>query len=338
MKDHRSVDNLSIEELERILLVKRREARLLRLRRMDRSEHIVGRDPLEPAPPAPTPPPISTAYRQFQDVGALAGYRAVEVDDGRWRFLYSRVLCWLLAPLRIVRSRLAGINWRFIFNAVFLLIETVAVAGLVVIVIGTWQDRERISTEADEIFVPPTPTATPRVKTVNAVVLPGGHTPPDARGFSQPEPVPERLRALAETITPWPVPTRGPEHAVRIAIPSIGVDHLVVEGDDWETLKRGVGHILWSANPGQVGNCVLVAHNDIFGEIFGQLSEVELDDEIFIYTAQIHRYVVKATHIVEPTQVDVMDPTTHPTLTLISSYPYLVDDKRIVVIAELASQ
>ena len=64
---------------------------------------------------------------------------------------------------------------------------------------------------------------------------------------------------------------------------------------------------------------------------------MELGDEIIrSYRHPDYRYVVKATHIVEPTQVDLMDPTVKPTLTLISSYPYLVDDKRIVVIAEPA--
>jgi len=40
---------------------------------------------------------------------------------------------------------------------------------------------------------------------------------------------------------------------------------------------------------------------------------------------------------VEPTQVDVMNPTSEPTSTLISCYPYLVDTQRIVVFASLQS-
>ena len=114
------------------------------------------------------------------------------------------------------------------------------------------------------------------------------------------------------------------------------MNHPVVEGDGWEALKLGVGHTPWSANPGEVGNCILAAHNDIFGEIFRRLSEMELGDEIFVHTsAQVYRYVVKTTRIVEPTQVQVMYPTNQALLTLISSYPYLVDDKHVVVIAEL---
>jgi sortase A len=132
------------------------------------------------------------------------------------------------------------------------------------------------------------------------------------------------------------VPTRGPEHATRIVIPAIDVNHPVVEGDDDETLKRGVGHTPWSANPGQAGNSIMSAHNDIFGEIFRYLNDLELGDEILVHTStQVYRYVVKAKRIIEPTEVEVMYPTNHPVLTLISCYPYLVDNRRVVVIAEL---
>lgn len=343
MKDRRSVNDLSIEELERVLLIKRREKRLARLRQMDRSEHLTGRDPLELDPPPPMPAPIPTGHRQFKGVGASASYHSVDVDTQPGQSFGSRLTRQLSAALGVVQPWLTNVNWRFVFNRVFLLIEVSAVVGLIVITVGAWQDRRKINQEAAEVYsaptiapptrLVPTPTTAPPI---NAVILPGGHTPPDAQGFSQPEPIPEHLQALAAAITPQPVPTLGPEHTTRIVIPSIGVDHPVVEGDDWEVLKQGVGHTPWSANPGQSGNCILVAHNDIFGEIFRRLPEIELGDEIFVHTrTQVYRYLAKATHIVEPTQVEVMYPTNHPVLTLISSYPYLEDTQRIVVIAEL---
>jgi sortase A len=44
---------------------------------------------------------------------------------------------------------------------------------------------------------------------------------------------------------------------------------------------------------------------------------------------------VTATQIVTPTQVDVMNSRGGSTVTLISCYPYMVDNKRIVVSAQL---
>lgn len=330
MKDHRYVDDLDVEELERVLLIKRREARLDRVRKSRYPGELQRRDPLEPVPPTTVPQPVSSEHQQYQGVGASASYHSVEVDHGRqWNFR-SRLIQLLSAPLRI--------DWRFITNKILLLIEITAVVGLVLVVLNTWQTREEMSEDVEALVVPPTQTPSPTpIPIVNAVVLPGGHTAPDIRGFSQPVPIPENLRALEMLITPQPVLTRGPEQPRRLVIPSIGVDHPIVAGDDWDALKQGIGHTNWSANPGEDGNCVLSAHNDIFGAIFQRLPDVELGDEIVVHTdSGIFAYVAKATHIVEPTQVDLMDPTTESRLTLISSYPYLVDDKRIVVVAELA--
>jgi sortase A len=133
-----------------------------------------------------------------------------------------------------------------------------------------------------------------------------------------------------------PIPTPGPEAPTRLVVPAINVDALIVEGDTWDQLKLGVGHHPNTANPGERGNMVLSAHNDIYGEIFRRLSDLELGDEVIIYAGeQPYRYIVTAKQIVEPTHVSVLASTTKPVATLISCYPYMVDTHRIVVIAEL---
>jgi sortase A len=137
-------------------------------------------------------------------------------------------------------------------------------------------------------------------------------------------------------VTPLPIPTLGPEQAIRIQIPAIGVDAPIVEGDDWEALKQGVGHHVGSANPGESDNCVVSAHNDIFGEIFRDLPDLDLGEEILVSTtSQVYRYMVTQKRIIQPTDVSVMHPTSSPVLTLISCYPYGIDTHRIVVIGEL---
>jgi sortase A len=110
----------------------------------------------------------------------------------------------------------------------------------------------------------------------------------------------------------------------------------VVQGDGWQQLKKGVGQNISSVNPGEHGNVVLSAHNDIFGEIFRDLDQLEPGDEVILYTNQrSHTYIVTESQVVEPTRVEVMAQTAQPTTTLISCYPYLVDDQRIVVTARL---
>ena len=133
------------------------------------------------------------------------------------------------------------------------------------------------------------------------------------------------------------LPTPGPEQAGSIFIPALwNAPAPVVQGDGWEQLKKGVGQHPGTANPGESGNMVVSAHNDIFGELFRDLDQLKAGDEIRLTTAtREFVYRVTGTSIVEPTNVSAMAPTTRPTLTLISCYPYLVDDQRIVVVAEL---
>ena len=141
---------------------------------------------------------------------------------------------------------------------------------------------------------------------------------------------------LVQSLANVPIPTPGPETARRIQIPSIGVDASVVQGDGWEQLKKGVGQHIGTSNPGEGGNVVLSAHNDIFGEIFRYLDDLEPGDEIILHTQQrVYTYVIFNTEIVEPTAVEFLDDTAKPTTTLISCYPYLVDNQRIIVQAQL---
>jgi sortase A len=191
-----------------------------------------------------------------------------------------------------------------------------------------------LNQEVSSALVQPTLTPTPLIE---AVVLPSGHTPPDAEGGAQPNDseIPEHLRPIVQAMASLPVPTSSPEQTVRIQIPGINVDAPVVQGDGWEQLKKGVAQHLGTPNPGQEGNIVLSAHNDIYGEIFRDLDQLEPGDVVTLYTNQrLYKYVVSETKIVEPTEVSVMSPTTAPVLTLISCYPYLVDDQRFVVIAQ----
>lgn len=327
MKDRRSVDDLSIEELERVLLTKRREARLARLRQMGKSEQVIGRDPLDAPLPEPgqiRSPTLPTEHLQFQGMGASASYHTSELGQRDQARLAARLLYWLAAPLRI--------KWGFVLNKILLLVEISAVIALVYTVAMFEQERRQINEESTEIFAPPTPTPAPVID----VVVPGGHTPPNAPGGSQPDPIPEHLKHLVQEITPLPVPTPGPEQAKRIVIPAIGVDAPVVEGDDPEALKRGAGHHIGSADPGTKGNCIITAHNDIYGEIFRYLEDLEIGDEVFVHTtSQVYRYEVKVKQFIKPTQVEVMESTRDPVLTLITCYPYMIDTQRVVVVAEL---
>jgi len=285
MPDRRTVDELSIEEIEQVIATRKREARRATMNRL-RGEGRVVDVPQSPAP-VREPPAVPRS------------------------------------PFRVWRDRL------------LLLVEVGALIGLVWVVLGIEQSRQELNRDVAAARSLPTAEPTPLIK---AVVLPTGHKPPTAPGGAAPnfDEIPAHLRAYVESVTPLPIPTPGPQQAARVQIPAINIDAPAVEGTDWESLKKGVGHYLGSANPGERGNLVLAAHNDVFGEIFRDLDRLKPGDEVIVYTAdQRYRYLITETRIVEPTAVEVMDPTREPTVTLISCYPYLVDTQRIVVFGQL---
>ncbi len=317
MPDRRTVDELTIEELEQLLIIKRREARAERMRRL----REIGRLPADSGLP-------------HEDLAAVeagngAGYTVLEARPTPPPALEVQPL---RARRRQARSSAPASRLGRLRDRLLLVLEIGALLGLVAVVILSVLNLQALNAEYAEaslLAASPTPSPTP----LGGGILPGGHAPPEEPGT-----VPLHLRSLVEGQVPPPVtiPTPGPEAPTRIVIPAIEVDALIVEGDSWEQLKLGVGHHPNTANPGQRGNMVLSAHNDIYGEIFRHLDKLELGDEVIVYAGeQPYRYIVKAKQIVEPTDVEVMAPTTRPVVTLISCYPYMVDSHRIVVIAEL---
>jgi sortase A len=302
MARRRESEDLTIDELRRLLVEKRRAARQDRLTRYRKTGRIV----------SVTPDGEGTA---LDDLRTGAG----EERSSRRR-----------------RSTPASRKKRA-FDRILLIIEVLAVVGLGFILFNGLGLLRDLNQQVAVVLEQPTLTPTPLIV---AAVLPSGHTPPTSPGGSRPNDaeIPEHLRPLVQSLAEITIPTPGPEQASRIQIPAIGVDAPIVQGDGWEQLKRGVGQYVGSANPGERGNVVLSAHNDIFGEIFRHLDQLKAGDEVIVYTnRRAHTYIITGWDVVEPTAVEVLSQTKDPTLTLISCYPYLVDSDRIVVRAKIQS-
>jgi len=315
MPDRRPVDELSIDELEEILAIRKREAREARLKRLRAEGRVLDvSDAASAVPDQPIAP-----QRDASALARRSKFSEVYEDEKPHRHFGP-------GPQTVRR-------WR---DRLLLLVEVGAVVGLILIFINLQQARvETNETAIAAQPVQPTPVPTPLI---NAIVLPSGHRPPIAPGGAAPnlDEIPAHLRAYAQSITPQPIPTAGPGQPTRIQIPAINVDAQIVPGDSWEQLKKGVGHHIGTANPGERGNVVLSAHNDVFGEIFRHLDELQPGDEVILYSgSQRYRYTISDSRIVAATQVDVMAPTNEPTVTLISCYPYLVDNQRIAVFGQL---
>jgi sortase A len=106
----------------------------------------------------------------------------------------------------------------------------------------------------------------------------------------------------------------------RIEIPRLRMTAMVAQGVDATTLGRAVGHVPWTAWPGEAGNCGLAGHRDTF---LRDLRNVRVDDVIQIVTLERTTiYRVEWTKVVDPTRVDVLDSTATRSLTLVTCYPF----------------
>lgn len=375
MPDKRRVDELSIEELERILAMRKREERQRRMQKMQRDGRVVVEPVPAPASPSvapgfiPPPMPPETPYQAPHHASSQAPLQpalqpALSVTG-------NGVSNSLNLPYREAADPRAGLHfeddlddadyippskdaersWKRFVNRSLLLVEIAAVAGLVYLganlfgAIGTLErETANAAALADQQRRAGIPTAVPTPQlTLAAVVLPTGHsfTADGAPQFNYAE-VPAHLLSVVQEQVLQPPPRRpvpSDQTPLRLIVPRLNVDQTIIQGVDWEALRQGIGQVPNGATPvDENSNIVLAAHNDIYGEYFRYLDQLEAGDQFQIQTrTQTFTYTVTGWEIVDPSAVEVMDPRGRPTATLISCYPYRVNNKRIVVFADLTA-
>ena len=106
----------------------------------------------------------------------------------------------------------------------------------------------------------------------------------------------------------------------RLDAPSLQLSTAVLEGSDDAILNRGAGHIEGTAFPGQHGNVGIAGHRDT---IFRPLRRVRIGDTLALATRdRVYHYRISKTLIVDPDDVQVLNPMRQPTLTLVTCYPF----------------
>lgn len=123
----------------------------------------------------------------------------------------------------------------------------------------------------------------------------------------------------------------------KITIPAIDSEWVVNEGTDTATLKKGPGHYIGTALPGEPGRCVIAGHRTTYGAPFNRVDELKKGDKIILETAGNEEFIYLVTDIkiVDPIDVSVLNQTEKPTLALTTCTPKFYATKRLIVYAEL---
>ncbi len=181
------------------------------------------------------------------------------------------------------------------------------------------------------------PTATPTLNTA----LTSGYSA--AARFTQPAPsvggggTNTVDQALAPQLLPGSTAAHDPKPQ-RLRIPAIGADMSVYEvyliDGEWQVAEYAAGYHHGSALPGTIGNSVISGHAGLRGAVFKDLAQLKPGDSVLIEThGWSYTYRVRSLTSVWPYQVEVMDPTPSPVLTLITCTNW--DTQRLIVVADL---
>ena len=151
---------------------------------------------------------------------------------------------------------------------------------------------------------------------------------------------PERVTQEAETVlalsadvpdqTLWS-PGRIASYAASLAeetsevvgifeIPRLGLEVPVYESVSELHMDRGIARIEGTAEPGQNGNIGIAGHRDGY---FRVLKDIKFGDELVLTSAHgTETYLVQQLMIVDPSTIEVLDPTSEKAITLVTCYPF----------------
>jgi sortase A len=140
-----------------------------------------------------------------------------------------------------------------------------------------------------------------------------------------------RRRPIEAPVAVAPEPT-------HLIMPSIGVDTpikevFIVDGA-WEVADYAAGYLHGTGLPGDPGNTVLAGHAGLRGAVFRDLGALSPGDDVYMDAGGWHyHYRVRETKSVWPEQVEILDQTMSPVLTMLTCTNW--DTQRLVVVADL---
>jgi sortase A len=142
-----------------------------------------------------------------------------------------------------------------------------------------------------------------------------------------------RMRALASALERR---ADGGRALGELRIPRIDAHFVVVQGTGTADLRRGPGHYLGTALPGQPGTVGIAGHRTTYGAPFRHLDALRRGDAIDV-TMPYGRftYRVEGTRIVRPEDVSALRSAGRQRLVLTACHPLYSAAKRLVVLAQL---
>jgi LPXTG-site transpeptidase (sortase) family protein len=187
------------------------------------------------------------------------------------------------------------------------------------------------TTHAATTAVPQSPTsvATTQIPATGTNTATGTATS-TLTGTAAPTLTPTIPASPTATQTPFPIPPIQATGDSSLYIPKLGwkkaieIITLPIVGTTWDVTNLGhsIGHLDQTSWVGDQGNVVLVAHIQLAVDDYGPflyLKKLEVGDAVYLVDhGTVYAYQITEKTTVDPTQVEVTNPTVNPTITLIT--------------------
>jgi sortase A len=149
-------------------------------------------------------------------------------------------------------------------------------------------------------------------------------------------PTPVDVRTtLPGSAVKWRRSLKEGDAVARLRIPRLGLNEVMVNGTDTNTLKRGPGRYLKSGMPGE-GELVYVAgHRTTYGAPFSRIDKLRKGDRVFVELPYgTLEYAITGHRIVEATETSVLESKGHEQLALQACHPRFFASHRYIAYAE----
>ena len=124
----------------------------------------------------------------------------------------------------------------------------------------------------------------------------------------------------------------------KITIPKINSSWIGYEGTNTPSLKRGPGHYIETAMPGELGTCVIAGHRTTYGAPFNKVDQLVNGDQIILETTEGKQFTYLVTGKMEvlPNDLSALKQTEYASLILTTSTPKFYATRMLLVFAKLA--
>jgi sortase A len=106
----------------------------------------------------------------------------------------------------------------------------------------------------------------------------------------------------------------------KFEVPRLKMSLVVLEGTDAGTLDKSIGHVESTAEPGEYGNIGIAGHRNTH---FRKMEWIRRGDEIILKSSEDrYRYLVDSIRLVTPDDVEVLDDSLGPAVTIVTCFPF----------------